>query len=124
MTPDIGHICRQHLAFMKWADDLILAAVAEHAPTNIAVLQHVFLGEQVWLLRVQGDKDVQLTHLQAPGDTRLPSSLANPHSPSSPCKDAPSSPAPQNARTRWRAFSGTTSTSLFRNTAESAAGVR
>jgi uncharacterized damage-inducible protein DinB len=68
MSPDIGQVCRGHLAYMKWADDLMLAAVAENAPDNIAVLQHVFLGEEVWLRRVLGDEAIQLRELTAPAD--------------------------------------------------------
>jgi uncharacterized damage-inducible protein DinB len=53
---------------MKWADDLMVAAVAEHAPENIATLQHIYLGEEVWLRRVQGDREIQITQLAAPAD--------------------------------------------------------
>lgn len=68
MISGTQHICQHHLAFMKWADDLMLAAVAEHAPANIAVLQHIFLGEEVWLKRVSGDREIQITQLKAPAD--------------------------------------------------------
>jgi uncharacterized damage-inducible protein DinB len=53
---------------MKWADDLMLAAVAEHATGDIAILQHIYLGEEVWLRRVQGDREVQIPQLEAPSD--------------------------------------------------------
>jgi len=68
MTTDLGAVCRRHLAFTKWADDLMLAAIAEHAPSDIKVLQHIFLGEEVWLRRVRGDSEIQLTQLQVPAD--------------------------------------------------------
>jgi uncharacterized damage-inducible protein DinB len=68
MEPNCGDTCRQHLAFMKWADDLMLATVAEHTPGDIAILQHIYLGEEVWFRRVQGDREIQITQLEAPSD--------------------------------------------------------
>lgn len=71
MTPDIGHICRQHLAFMKWADDLMLAAVADasaDASLDISGLQHIFLAEEVWMRRAQGETEIQISQLEAPLD--------------------------------------------------------
>jgi uncharacterized damage-inducible protein DinB len=53
---------------MQWADELMLAAVADNSPTEIAVLQHIYLGEEVWLRRVKGERDVLISELQAPAD--------------------------------------------------------
>lgn len=68
MSPGLGEICLQHLAFMIWADDLLLAAVARHAPQRLETLQHIYLGEQVWFRRLGGDKNCRITDLEAPGD--------------------------------------------------------
>lgn len=68
MVPGTGSTCVQHLTFMKWADELMLAAVAENAPTQIGTLQHIYLGEAVWFGRVQGQQDLLINHLEAPPD--------------------------------------------------------
>jgi uncharacterized damage-inducible protein DinB len=68
MPPSIGDVCRQHLDFMKWADELLLAAVAQHMPDRISVMQHIYLGELVWLRRVQGEQDAQITGFEPPPD--------------------------------------------------------
>ncbi len=68
MVPPATAICRQHLSFMKWADELLLDAIARHIPHETKVLNHVYLGELVWLRRVQGDKNVQITQLAPPAD--------------------------------------------------------
>lgn len=59
-------ICRQHLRFMAWADDLMTAAVAEFMPSVPTPLQHIYLAEVVWLARVSGHEDAQITHHTAP----------------------------------------------------------
>jgi uncharacterized damage-inducible protein DinB len=68
MTRTVGEICRQHLDYMKWADEIALKAVAESEPQRIATLQHIFLAERVWLMRVSGDLQVRLGDLEAPVD--------------------------------------------------------
>jgi len=68
MPPSIGDVCRDHLDFMKWADSVLLAAVAKHAPDHIGVMQHIYLGELVWLRRVQGETDAQITSFEPPAD--------------------------------------------------------
>jgi uncharacterized damage-inducible protein DinB len=68
MPTSIGDVCRQHLDYMKWADDVLLAAVAEHAPERIGILQHIYLGELFWLRRVQGAPHVPFTSLDPPAD--------------------------------------------------------
>ena len=54
---------------MTWADAVLVDAVAAHMPTETKVLNHIYLGELVWLRRVQGHSNVQITHFEAPGDT-------------------------------------------------------
>lgn len=66
MVPDLRSTCLQHLAFMKWADERMLAAVAEHMPEQISVLNHIYLGEAVWLGRMKGQESLMITHLSAP----------------------------------------------------------
>ena len=71
MGPDTGSTCRQQLAFMKWADELMLSAVAENVPADIAALQtlqHIYLGEMVWFERVSGKEDALIGDLKAPAD--------------------------------------------------------
>ena len=68
MNPANPETCRQHLAYMKWADFRLLDAVAEHMPASLATLQHIYLGEVVWWLRVSGQEDAQISQLTAPGD--------------------------------------------------------
>ncbi len=43
------------------------AAIAEHMPENLAVLQHMYLAEVVWFARVAGNSDAQIVHYTAPG---------------------------------------------------------
>ena len=64
--PSLAEVCRQHLSFMKWADELMFAAVAEHAPDRVAVLQHIYLAERVWFRRLCGEQDLQLKNLEPP----------------------------------------------------------
>lgn len=67
MTAAPDQTCRQHLAFMKWADERLLEAVARHMPENLAVLQHIYLGEVVWSMRVlEGNEAAQIVDLTAP----------------------------------------------------------
>jgi uncharacterized damage-inducible protein DinB len=68
MTPDLAATCRQHLDFMKWADERLLAAVAEHLPTQTVILQHIYLAEAVWFGRVQGQENLVIGDLKAPSD--------------------------------------------------------
>lgn len=75
--PDIGSVCRSHLEFMKWADEMVLAALlkvpADKAALNMGnsfgsmldTLNHVYLAEQLWLKRVDGE-NVRLADLPAP----------------------------------------------------------
>ncbi|HXJ44548.1 MAG TPA: DinB family protein [Bryobacteraceae bacterium] len=69
MTAANPDTCRQHLSFMKWADEATLEAVAHHMPESLSGLQHIYLGELVWFRRVvEGQEDVQITQLTAPSD--------------------------------------------------------
>ena len=68
MIQDTGTTCCQHLAFMKWADELMLSAVAQNAPTQISTLQHIYLAEAVWFGRVNGRPDLMIGQLEAPPD--------------------------------------------------------
>ncbi len=66
MLPDVRTTCLQHLAFMRWADERMLGAVAENMPDQISVLSHIYLAEAVWLGRVKGQADLMITQLPAP----------------------------------------------------------
>lgn len=57
MTPALGDICAQHLAYMKWADDLLLAAVQANMPSPLEILEHIFMAERIWLARIEGRID-------------------------------------------------------------------
>jgi uncharacterized damage-inducible protein DinB len=70
MPPLIGDVCREHLRFMKWADNVLLSAVAKYTPDQIGALQHIYLGEMVWLRRVLGEGNAQLTDIEPPADVR------------------------------------------------------
>jgi uncharacterized damage-inducible protein DinB len=66
MEPSAAGICREHLQFMAWADTLLTAAVAQSTPEAVTPLQHVYLGEVVWLERVSGNEAAQITQYAAP----------------------------------------------------------
>src|ERR1700722_9913585 len=78
METDYGPVCRQHLEFMKWADDTMLAALQtiphdkltyDHRNSFNSLLDtvnHVYLGELVWLQRVEGNLNAQLSNLESP----------------------------------------------------------
>src|ERR1700722_6463329 len=68
MAPNISEVCRQHLEYMKWADEIALEAVARQMPENLKTLQHVYLAEQVWLARVRGNPLARVDLADAPGD--------------------------------------------------------
>ncbi len=51
---------------MAWADDKMLGAIAKDMPENISVLQHIYLGEMVWIRRVKGDRNVAIQELTPP----------------------------------------------------------
>jgi uncharacterized damage-inducible protein DinB len=80
----LDSLCLSHLAFMKWADDIVLAAllqvpsdkVSENLGNSFAsmldTLNHVYLAELVWFERVQG-KNTRLADLPSPND---PAALA------------------------------------------------
>jgi len=68
MAPDLVSLCRLQLDFMRWADELMLAAVASNMPDQIGTLQHIYLAEKVWLARIRGQKDIVITDLEAPPD--------------------------------------------------------
>ncbi len=52
---------------MKWADDLLLAAVQANMPARIEVLEHIFIAERIWLARV-AEGQVEARHLVKPAD--------------------------------------------------------
>ncbi len=66
MFSDRVAVCKQHLDFMAWADDKMLGAIAKDMPENISVLQHIYLGEMVWIRRVKGDRNVAIQELTPP----------------------------------------------------------
>jgi len=66
MSSDRASVCKQHLDFMVWADNKMLDAIAKDMPENVSVLQHIYLGETVWIKRVKGDRNVAIQELPAP----------------------------------------------------------
>jgi uncharacterized damage-inducible protein DinB len=68
MTPNIADVCRQHLDYMKWADEVALEAVAQQMPESLKTLQHIYLAEQVWLARVRGNPLARVDSADGPGD--------------------------------------------------------
>jgi uncharacterized damage-inducible protein DinB len=84
MESDIGSVCRTNLEFMKWADEIMLAALLK-VPSDRAsadtgssfksmldTLNHVYLAELVWFKHIQGEHK-RLAELESPGD---PAALA------------------------------------------------
>jgi len=69
MAPSIGDICRQHLDYMKWADERLLFAAPEHPPAGFAPLRHVYLGELSWIRRLHDEPDVPAASLVTIEDT-------------------------------------------------------
>jgi uncharacterized damage-inducible protein DinB len=78
METDYGPVCRKHFEFMKWADEIMLAALQQvphdkltHDHRNsfhslLDTLNHVYLAELVWLKRVQENPNAQLGDLESP----------------------------------------------------------
>src|SRR5579864_5582955 len=79
MQSDIGSVCRTNLEFMKWADEIMLAALLK-VPSDRAsadtgssfksmldTLNHVYLAELVWFKRLQGENK-RLAELESPAD--------------------------------------------------------
>ena len=66
MSSERAAVCKQHLDFMAWADNKMLEAIAKDMPENISVLQHIYLGEMVWIKRVKGDRNVTIQELAPP----------------------------------------------------------
>ena len=79
MQSDIGSVCRTNLEFMKWADEIMLAALLK-VPSDRAsadtgssfksmldTLNHVYLAELVWFKRIQGENK-RLAELETPAD--------------------------------------------------------
>src|ERR1035438_10073907 len=80
METDFGPVCRQHLEFMQWADDIMLAALSQiphdkqtHDLGNsfkslLGTLNHVYLGELVWFKRVTDDPNALIGSLKSPSN--------------------------------------------------------
>lgn len=66
MPPSTTEICRQHVTYMKWADERIGQAVAQNMPGSLATLQHIYLAEVVWFDRICGNEAALITHYTAP----------------------------------------------------------
>ena len=79
MQSDIGSVCQTNLEFMKWADEVMLAALlnvpADKASADtgssfksmLDTLNHVYLAELVWFKRIQGEPK-RLAELESPTD--------------------------------------------------------
>lgn len=84
MQSDIGSVCRTNLEFMKWADEIMLAALLKVPSDRVGAdtgssfnsmldtLNHVYLAELVWFKRIQGENK-RLAELMSPDD---PAALA------------------------------------------------
>jgi len=82
LQSDIGSVCRSHLEFMKWADDIVLGALSQVSADRVSAdlgssfksmfdtLNHVYLAESVWLKRVQGEGNARLAGLAIPPDMK------------------------------------------------------
>jgi uncharacterized damage-inducible protein DinB len=64
VSPEISVVCRQHLQFMKWADDLLLDAIEVNLPSRREIMEHIFMAERIWLARIKGNVDSK--HLAPP----------------------------------------------------------
>ena len=60
---------------MVWADNKMLGAIAKDMPDNLSVLQHIYLGEMVWIKRVKGDRHVAIQELTPPASAGALQSL-------------------------------------------------
>jgi uncharacterized damage-inducible protein DinB len=79
MQSDIGSVCRTNLEFMKWADEVMLAALLKVPSDRVSAdtgssfksmldtLNHVYLAELVWFKRIQGENK-RLAELETPAD--------------------------------------------------------
>jgi uncharacterized damage-inducible protein DinB len=86
LDPDIGSLCRTHLEFMKWADEIMLAALlkvpADKSTADLGssfksmldTLNHVYLAELVWFKRIQGENK-RLAELESPADAEALASV-------------------------------------------------
>jgi uncharacterized damage-inducible protein DinB len=80
MQPDIGPVCQLNLEFMKWADETMLTALSQAPPDQVSqdrgssfkslfeTLSHIYRGELIWLIRVQGQPDAKLADVDSPPD--------------------------------------------------------
>jgi len=78
MLPDAPSICRLHLDFMKWADNLMLQMVHKvDAPvvkrnegvsfqSILGTVQHIYRGERLWYRRVTEDPTMQMAAIETP----------------------------------------------------------
>ncbi len=85
LESDIASVCRSHLEFTKWADEIMVSALLQAPADKVTAdlgssfkslfdtLNHVYLAELVWLKRVQGDAGARLADLPVPPD---PNALA------------------------------------------------
>ncbi len=91
MESDIGSVCRTNLEFMKWADEIMLAALLKVPSDRVSAdtgssfrsmldtLNHVYLAELVWFKRIQGEHQ-KLADLVSPADaTALAEASADLH---------------------------------------------
>lgn len=90
MLPDAPSICRLHLDFMKWADELMLQMVRGVDPavlerkagvsfeSILGTVQHIYRGERLWYLRLTGEPTLPLAAIETPSLAEL-SELWPPH---------------------------------------------
>lgn len=80
MPTDYGPVCREHLEFMKWADNILLSAV-QQVPQDQLILDrhnsfnslfdtinHIYLAELIWLRKVTVNPNIQMNQLPTPAN--------------------------------------------------------
>ena len=80
METDFGPVCRQHLEFMKWADDIMLAALFQVPRDQVSLdlgnsfqslfgtLNHVYLAELLWFRKLTGEPNTLFAECRSPVD--------------------------------------------------------
>jgi uncharacterized damage-inducible protein DinB len=78
MLPDAPSICRLHLDFMKWADNLVMQMARSVDPATLerdcgvsfgsilGTVQHIYRAERVWYRRVNGEHALQIAAVAPP----------------------------------------------------------
>jgi len=80
METDFGPVCREHIEFMKWADNIMLSALSNIHQDQLYLkrgnsfeslfdtLNHVYLAELVWFRRVTDEPNARIVDQPSPTD--------------------------------------------------------